>query len=410
MVTADDVRAAAGRIATFVRRTPVWPSLALSEVAGAEVLLKLENLQRTGSFKLRGASNMLAAAGPVAGVVAASAGNHAQGVGLAARQRALPVTIVMPAAAPLAKQSATRGYGAEIVLVDGSLSAAQERARAIAAERGLLYVPPYDAAPIVAGQGTVGLEILAQTPEVETVIVPAGGGGLLAGVAVAVKAARPQTRIVGVQTAAMPGIADSLAAGAPRAVPARRTIADGVAVAGPSTLTFELIRRHVDAVVTVTEEEIARAVVFLIERSRVVAEGAGALGVAALRGRHIRPTGRTVVVLSGGNIDINVLGRLAERGLLADGRQRRVTIAAANVPGELALITRVVAEAGANVIEVTHELATPDLPVGVARVALRIERAGPEAYRTLETTLIDAGFLRGVATDFQTAAAAARAE
>ena len=408
-ITLADVEAARERIRDFVRTTPMWPSTGLSDRAGVDVMLKCENLQRTGSFKLRGASNMLAMQGDAAeGVVAASAGNHAQGVALAAQQRGLAATVVMPAAAPLAKQRATRAYGAELVLVDGPLSLAQERARALAAERGLLYVPPYDAEPIVAGQGTLGLDIVEQAPDVECVLVPAGGGGLLAGVALAVKQRRPDVRVVGVQSRAMPGIVESLAAGKPSTVEARRTIADGAAVAGPSALTFGLIERYVDDVIAVGEEQIASAIVFLIERSRLVVEGAGVLGVAALLAGAVEPRGTTVAVLSGGNIDVSLLGRLVERGLLVEGRRRRLTVAAANIPGELATITAAAAAGGANIIEVDHELATPDLPVGVARISLRLEVADDASYEALVQAMLAAGLVRGAGTDLATPAAAQR--
>ncbi len=406
-VTIADVEGAARRLSGIVRRTPLWPSVELSDRLGVPVSLKCESLQRTGSFKMRGASNMLATADPrPPGVVAASAGNHAQGVALAARELGLPATVVMPRLAPLAKRRATREYGATIELLDGPLAACQERARAIAAERGLLYVPPYDAPDIVAGQGTLGLEVVEDVPDLETVLVPAGGGGLLAGVAVAVKARRPQARVIGVQTQAMPGILDSLASGEPRQLPARHTIADGAAVSGPSGLTLDLIRRHVTDVVAVSEEEVARGLLFLLETSRLVAEGAGALGVAALLGGHVELRGPTVAVVSGGNIDVNRLGWLLARGLAADGRQRTLTVACAHVPGELARITVAIAAQGVNVVEIDHDLRSPELPVGVARVRLRLDVDGAAAFDALVDSLLDAGFRRGTATDLETPAAA----
>lgn len=406
-VTVAEVERAAQRLAGIVRRTPLWPSIELSELTGVPVSLKCENLQRTGSFKLRGASNMLATAEPrPSGVVAASAGNHAQGVALAARELGLQATVVMPRQAPLAKRRATREYGAAIELVDGPLAACQERALALAAEQGLLYVPPYDAPEIVAGQGTLGLEIAEDVPDLGTVLVPAGGGGLLAGVALAVRARYPGARVIGVQTQAMPGIVDSLAAREPRHLPAVRTIADGAAVAGPSALTLDLIRSHVDAVVTVSEEEVARALLFLLESSRLVAEGAGALGVAALLGGRVTLRGSTVVVVSGGNIDVNLLGWLLERGLAADGRQRTITVATAHTPGELARVTGAIAEAGVNIVEIDHDLRSPELPVGVARVGLRLDLDGEAAFDVLVESLLAAGFRRGTVTDLETPAAA----
>ncbi len=405
-LTLADVQAARQRIAAHVRPTPLLPSAALAAVVGAPVYLKCENLQRTGSFKIRGAHHMLAVRSPEA-VVAASAGNHAQGVALAASERGIRATVVMPRTAPLAKQRATRGYGAEVILVDGGLSDAIGHAQGLAAEHGWLFVPPFDAPEIVAGQGGVGLEVLEQLPECKTVLVPAGGGGLLAGVALALKSQRPALRVVGVQSAAMPGIVASRAAHAPTTVERARTVADGVAVAGPSALTHGLIERYVDDLVAVPEGDIASAVVFLLERARLVVEGAGALGVAALRGGFVRPDGPVVVIVSGGNIDVSLLGRLVQRGLAADGRQRRVTFAAANVPGELALITATLAAGGVNVIEVGHDLTPPDLPVGVARLTLRVEVADDDAYAQLSARLRDAGFAAGAQVDFLTPAAAA---
>lgn len=411
----DEIRAARERIAGRVRFTPMQPSTLQERLAGAPVFLKCENLQRTGSFKLRGAMNMLATlpqdASARGGVVAASAGNHAQGVAFAASEFGLPATVVMPRAAPLAKQRATRDYGAEVLLHGDSLAEAIAKAEEIAAERGATFVPPFDHPLIVAGQGTLGLEILDQVPDVETVLVPAGGGGLLAGVAAAVKHARPEVRVIGVQTAAMPGIVRSLEDGVPRALEARRTIADGVAVAGPSELTLDLIRRYVDDVVTVSEERIAEAIVLLVERARIVVEGAGALGTAALltggllTGR-LRHLGRTVNVISGGNIDVNLLGRITARGLLLAGRHRTLTVAAANVPGELAMITDALAGAGANVLEVQHELVTRDLPVSVARITFRLEVADDEAYRRMLGALETRGLVPGVKTDLSTPKAA----
>ena len=404
-VTLADIEDARARIAGHVWQTPLLVSAALSEVVGHRAYLKCENLQRTGSFKVRGAHNMLAVRAPVA-VVTASAGNHAQGVALASRERGVRATVVMPQTAPIAKQRATLGYGAEVALVEGGLAEAIERARALAEEHGWLYLPPFDAVEVVAGQGTIGLELIEELPELTTVIVPAGGGGLLGGIAVAIKSTRPDVRVVGVQSTAMPGLIASRAAGAPVAVPRARTIADGVAVVGPSTLTQALIERYVDELVAVSESDIASAVVFLVERARLVVEGAGALAVAALRAGLVRPGGPTIAVISGGNIDASLLGRLVQRGLAVDGRQRRLTIAAANVPGELAQITAVCSAAGANIIEVQHDLTPPELPVGVARITLRLEVASAEAYAALEAGFLEAGFMRGTNTDLLTAAAA----
>jgi threonine dehydratase len=402
-----EIEAARERIRDIVRETPLWPSRALSERFGIPLLLKCENLQRTGSFKPRGAANMIASAPLPAGVVAGSAGNHAQGVALAALMRGIPATIFMPAEASVAKRLATEAYGATVELVDGPLSAVIEQAASFAEERGLLFVPPFDHPAVVAGQGTLGLEILEQSPEVEAILVPVGGGGLLAGVAAAVKSRQPEVRVIGVQTHAMPGVVKSLAAHERVTVPAQRTIADGVGVAGPSELTLGLVERYADDVVAVPEEAIAHAVVMLLERTKLVVEGAGALGIAALLSGAVTPRGRTVALLSGGNIDINLLDRIVEHGLLDEGRRRRVTFAAANVPGELARITSAIAAARANIIEVDHDLVVPGLPIGVARVSVRLEVAGEEGFQRLQTTLLEAGLQRGTVTDFRTQAAAA---
>jgi threonine dehydratase len=408
LVTIEDVRAARERIAGAVRVTPLWPSVTLSNITGAQVMLKCEQLQRGGSFKLRGASNMLGALDrPPAGVVAASAGNHAQGVALAAAQHELAATVVMPAGAPLAKRLATRSYGADIELVDGALGDCLRRAEQLAAERGLLFMPPFDDPAVVAGQGTLGLELLEQAPDLDTVVVPAGGGGLLAGVALAVKSLRPEARVIGVQALAMPGIVAALAAGAPRAVPVVHTLADGVAVAAPSPLTLGMIERYVDDVVAVHETAIARAMVLLMERTNMVVEGAGALGVAALLEGLVEARGRTAIVLSGGNVDINLLDRIVERGLVSEGRRHALTVAVANVPGELALVTGLLAAAGANVLEVDHVMVSADLPVGVARLTVRLDVAGPEAFEQLRVGLAAAGLGPGVVTDFVTKSAAA---
>ena len=408
-VTIAAIEAARERVREFVRLTPTIASQALTDRTGAPVTLKLENLQRTGSFKVRGANNMLASLDVLPpGVVAASAGNHAQAVALAATQRGIASTVVMPASAPAAKQQACRGYGATIELVEGSLAACQTRARELAAERGLLYIPPYDSPEIIAGQGTLGLELLEQEPGLKTILVPAGGGGLLSGVAIAVKSRRPEVRVIGVQSTAMNGIVASLEAGAPVAMLPRDTIADGVAVAGPSELTLGLIERYVDDVVDVDEESIAMAIVFLLERARVVAEGAGALAVAALMSGKVAPSGATAAVISGGNIDVNLLDRLVDRGLVADGRRKRLTVATANVPGELVRISGAMAEARANIVQVEHDLAAPDLPVGVSRITLVIELAQADAYERVREHLIAAGLSEAELTDFQTSAAANR--
>lgn len=387
-VTLADVIAARARIADAIRVTPAWPSRYFSDVAGVQVFLKNEQMQRTGSFKIRGATNFVRQLGPAEaarGLVAASAGNHAQGVALAGSERGIPVRVVMPTFAPLAKANATRGYGADVILHGNSLEEARNEARAIAEREGKLFVHPFDDDDIIAGQATLGLELLEQLPDFAEVYIPAGGGGLLAGVACAIKETRPSIRVIGVQAAAMDGIAESCRAGRLATVPPVRTIADGVAVAGPSERTFELIQRYVDDIVAVPEEAIAHAVLLLIERAKVVVEGAGALGPAALTSGIVRPRGTAVCVLSGGNIDINTVGSVLRRGLVDAGRYQQLTLEVADHPGELALITGVLAEHGVNVLEVEHNREAPDLPVGVTLLELLLEVEGRDHLdRTLD--------------------------
>ncbi len=396
-VTLAGIRAAREAISEHARRTPLWESLTLGALAGVPVYLKCEQMQRTGSFKVRGALNFVAHLDPGArrrGLVAASAGNHAQGVALAARAAGVPVTVVMPVIAPLAKANAARGYGARVVLAGDSFEAARAVAAGIAEREGCFYVPPFDDDRVIEGQGTIGLEILEQAPDVAEVLVPAGGGGLLAGVATAIKALRPGIRVSGAQAAAMEGICRSFAARRLVTVPSTRTIADGVAVAGPSARTLALIERHVDEMVSCSEDAIAHAIVLLIERSKMVVEGAGALGVAAIQSGAYRPKGPVVVVLSGGNIDINLLGSIVRRGLVDAGRYQHLTIDVSDTPGELALVTRVIAEAGGNILEVDHNREAPGMPVGAAQLDLLLEVHGPDHFEAVIRALRDAG-LRG---------------
>ena len=396
-VTLEAIREARAAIAGNIRVTPVWPSETLETLAGIPVSLKCEHLQRTGSFKIRGASNFvrqLPTTG-VRGLVAASAGNHAQGVALAGTGAGLTVTVVMPVFAPLAKATAAEGYGARVLLHGNSLEEARTEALAIAERDGLVFVPPFDADAIIAGQGTAGLEILEQSPDIEEILVPTGGGGLLAGIALAVKSLRPGVKVIGVQSSAMEGVVESYRAHRPLTAAPTRTIADGVAVAGPSARTFELIERYVDDMVSCTDEQVARAIVLMIERSKMVVEGAGALGVAAIQSGVYRPRGATVIVLSGGNIDINLLGSIVRRGLADVGRYQHITIEVSDTPGELALVTNAIAASGGNVLEVDHNREAPGMPVGVAVLDLLLEVNGPTHFEQIVQALRAEG-LRGL--------------
>ncbi len=396
-VTLERILEARESITGAVRVTPMWPSASLTAQMGVPVFLKCEHMQLTGSFKIRGATNFvhqLGAAQLARGLVAASAGNHAQGIALAGSRRGISVVVVMPETAPLAKVTACREYGARVVLAGTSLEEARAGAMGIAESEGRIYVPPFDDDAVIAGQGTVGLEILEQCPEVTEVLVPAGGGGLLGGIACAIKGTRQDVRITGVQAAAMDGICRSVASHHRTSTPAARTIADGVAVAGPSDRTFSLIERFVDGMISVHDDAIAHAIVTLIERSKVIVEGAGALAVAALQSGVYKPTGTTVIVLSGGNIDINLLGSIVRRGLADAGRYQHLSVEVSDTPGELALVSSAVAAAGGNILEVDHNREVPGMPVGVAVLDLLLEVNGKPHFEEIVQSLRDQG-MRG---------------
>ena len=360
-------------------RTPMEESRWLSAVAGGEVRIKAENLQRTGSFKARGAYvrlSRLSEAERARGVVAASAGNHAQGVALAAQLVGTRATVFMPEGAPIPKERATRGYGAEVVFTGTYLEDALVAAREFSERTGAVFIHPFDHEDVIAGQGTVGLEILEQLPEAASVVVPTGGGGLLAGVALAVKSVRPDVRVVGVQTkdaAAYPG---SLEAGRPTPLEQMRTMADGIAVGRPGDLTFAAVRDHVDDVVTVSEDSLARAVLALAERAKLVSEPAGAAAVAALLDDPARFPTPCVAVVSGGNIDPLLLGKVIRHGMAAAGRYLNLHVTIPDVPGGLAKLLTVVGDSGANVLEVAHERISPLLSVDEVDVMLQLETRG----------------------------------
>jgi threonine dehydratase len=390
---------AAAALRGVVSHTPLEESQHLSEVLGVPVHLKLENLQRTGSFKIRGATyrlSRLTGEERARGVVAASAGNHAQGVASAAQKLGIPATIFMPLGVPVPKLLATRGYGAEVVL-DGPTVETPLRLAAEFAERtGAVLIHPFDHRDIIIGQGTLGLELYDDLPEVETVILGIGGGGLAAGVAAAIRARAEAVgrtvRIIGVQAANSAAYPDSLAAGTPLEVETRPTIADGIAVARPGDLPFEIIRALVDEVVTVDEDDIARALLVLLERAKVVVEPAGAVGVAAILAGKVRATGPTISVLSGGNIDPLLLQRVVAHGLAASGRYMTLKIPLPDRPGQLARVSELLALAGANVIEVLHTRHGQGLQISEVVLQLSVETRGEEHRAHVIQTLTDAGF------------------
>lgn len=374
------LHAARERVAGLVLPTPLWANDPLSRELGASIHLKLENLQRTGSFKLRGAAHkiacLLARGEGGRGVVAASAGNHAQGVAHAARQAGLAATVVMPVDASLTKIESSRSLGAQVVLRGATLEEARQAAEAIAAESGASFIHPYDDWEIIAGQAGVGLEILEALPGAAQIVVPLGGGGLLAGIALAVKSQRPDVRIVGVQADAVAPWRHFLVDGGLDAVPAdAHTIADGIKVKQPGRYTRQLITRHVDAIVTVGDDAIAEAMVHLLERTRTLGEGAGAVGLAALmRGLVPLSPGRpTVVVISGGNADMTLIGRTIDYGLASSGRLMSLSVRVPDAPGRLAGILGLVAEHGMNIRHVEHRRGELHVPVGMTEVILQIE-------------------------------------
>jgi threonine dehydratase len=394
LIALADVQRAWESIRARVVRTPLLPSPSLSTSSQAEVFLKLENLQRTGSFKVRGASYKLTKHRSEigeAGVIAASAGNHAQGVALAAKGLGLRARIVMPETASISKQLATRGYGGEVILAGASVSEALERAQALTGD-GAFFVHPFDDDDVIAGQGTVGLELLEDAGEVDEVWVPVGGGGLIAGIAVAVKEQCPKAKVIGVQASACPSALEARRSGAPRLVEAGETVADGIAVARLGERPFEVIEEYVDDLLTVGEDEIALAMLHLLERKKLLAEGAGAVCAAALLKAGPRPDKRIVLVVSGGNVDMNVLDRILERGLIRTGRILRFAVVLRDVPGALAALLAELTTFRANILRIRHDRLGWDLTVGRARVEIEMETRGFAHGKEIRRRLVERGF------------------
>ncbi len=394
-VTLDDIRAAAGLLEGQVVRTPSVPARRLAEASGAaEVVLKLENLQYTGSFKDRGALNKLLGLSPAeagAGVIAMSAGNHAQGVAYHARRLGIPATIVMPRGTPFIKVERTRSFGARVMLEGESIDAAAVFARELAAHEGLIFVHPYDDEKIIAGQGTIGLEMLADDPELDTLVVPIGGGGLISGIATAARALKPGIEVVGVEAALYPSMSDALEQRAPRS--GGLTLADGIAVKSPGVITKAIIERLVGEVLLVDESAIEHAVSMLVELQKLAAEGAGAAGVAALLAHPGRFAARRVgVVVCGGNIDSRMLAQVLMRGLVRDGRVVTLRIEISDSPGVLGTLARTIGEAGGNIIEIHHQRLFYDLPVKRADVDAVVETRNSAHVGEIVQALANAGF------------------
>lgn len=396
MVTLERIEEARRAGRGVVQQTPLFPARMLSELTGVPVWLKVESFQRTGSFKIRGAYEFLRRLPEevrARGVVTGSAGNHAQGVALAAKMFGVPATIFMPEFGSIAKMHAAKGYGAQVILQGEGFAEAVEAAQCFAQETGATYVPAYDHDDIICGQGTCGLEIVDDLPEVEQIVVPVGGGGLFAGISAAVKACCPGVSLIGVQSESVDTAVRSWRQGRLVNDPSvSYTLADGIAVKSPSERTFEYIRRYADEMVTVDDRSIARAVLWLLERKKVVAEGAGAAGVAAVQSGKIRLRGTTVIVISGGNIDAKRLSDLIEREMLQTNRYYHFFTAVPDRPGGLAALLRLIAEARGNIMTVNHDRIHPSVPHGWTGVELLVEVRDAEHIAQIERLLRSNGY------------------
>jgi len=368
----------------------------LSALTGQQVYLKLENLQMTGSFKERGALNRIALLSPeqaARGVVAASAGNHAQGVAYHATKRGIRALIVMPLATPLVKVTATRGFGAEVLLYGANYDEACEEAMRLCTAEGMTFIHPFDDAVVMAGQGTIGLELLEQVPQLEAVVVPIGGGGLIGGISCAIKESRPEIRVIGVQTSRLPSMVAARLVGHPVTVEPATTIADGIAVRRAGDVTLPVVERYVDEIVTVDEDEIASAILVLLEREKTLAEGAGATALAALLQRKTSLNGaHTAVMVCGGNIDVTLLSRIIERGLVQDGRMIRLRIHLLDKPGALAELTLLIAKYRANIVDTLYNRAYYGVNLGDTTIDITMETRGREQVEELLAALTAEGY------------------
>jgi threonine dehydratase len=395
-VTLTSIQAARARIGEAIYFSPCQLSSDLSELTGLPLHLKLENLQRTGSFKERGALNKLltlSQAERERGVVTASAGNHAQGVAFHAAALGIRAQIVMPLATPQIKVAATRGFGADVVLHGSNYDEACEEALRRCVEEGRTFIHPFDDAEIINGQGTIGLELLEQVPDLEAVVIPIGGGGLISGVACALKETNPRIRVIGVEPEKLPSMLRAREAGAPVTLNAEATIADGIAVRRAGDLTLPLVSRYVDEIVTVDDEEIASAILMLLEHEKTLAEGAGAAALAALlQSKTNLRSRRTVVLVSGGNIDVTLLAKIIERGLVKDGRLLRIRVHLQDRPGALLGLIQILARERANIVEVIHNRAYYGVSLGETVIDVTLETRGASHITAIRHALREAGF------------------
>jgi len=396
MITLANVQAALERIRPSIYLSPCTMSVTFSQLTGNSIYLKLDNLQRTGAFKERGALNKLltmSAQEREQGVIAASAGNHAQGLAYHAGRRGIKAQICMPLTTPLIKVSATKSYGAEVILHGANYDDACGEAIRRGEQQHLTFIHPFDDDAVIAGQGTLGLEMLQQHPAIEAVVVPIGGGGLIGGIACAIKETNPKIQIIGVQTARLPSMKAAVAAGKPVTLPAAATVADGIAVRRAGDRTLPLVQKYVDDIVTVDEEEIANAVLLLLEREKTMAEGAGAAAIAALINRKIHMAGKKIAVLvCGGNMDVTLLSRIIERGLVKDGRLVRLRVHLPDYPGALHRLTGILADHRANIVETSYDRAYYGVNLGETAIDITMETRGPDQIAELLSALVAAGY------------------
>lgn len=396
MISLADIQAARVQIGGTIYESPCAYSETLSHMTEARVFLKLDNLQMTGSFKERGALNkllFLSMDERQRGVIAASAGNHGLAVAFHAQRLGVPATIVMPRFAPLVKVSWARRYGAEVILAGLDFDEALAEARRLQSERGSIFIPAFNDPAVIAGQGTIGLELLEQVPDLDVVIVPVGGGGLIGGIALALKESGFTGQVIGVQAERIPGMQAALSSGNPISLPPATTIADGIAVRRVGELTLPLVQQYVDEIVTVSETELAHAIVLLLENEKTVVEGAAATTLAALLSRPLQLTGKTVVlVLSGGNIDMNVIARVIEKGLVREGRLIRLSLIVIDRPGALARVSTLVADQGANIQEIVHTRGFSRAEIGESEITLTLETFGPGHITEVIAALRTAGY------------------
>ena len=396
MIQISDVQAALGRIRADIRVSPCPRSETFSAVTGNSIYLKMDNQQRTGAFKERGALNRILSLSQDErdrGVIAASAGNHAQGVSYHAGRHGVRARIVMPLPTPLTKVSATRAYGAEVVLHGANYDEAYGKAMELSQQDSLVLIHAFDDESVIAGQGTLGLEILQQHPDIEVIVSPIGGGGLIGGVACAVKESRPSVKVYGVQPARIPSMKAAIAAGKPVTLDSAKTIADGIAVRRAGDYTLPLVQKYVDDIVTVEEEEIANAILLLLEREKTLAEGAGAAAIAAVLNRKIELQNKRVAVLvCGGNIDVTLLSRIIERGLVKDGRLVRLRVHLPDYPGALHRLTGILADHRANIVETSYDRAYHGVNLGDTAIDITMETRGPQHSTELISARAGAGY------------------